>query len=71
MKLKDLFVESFKIEEKPLVDFSGILGKLVGAEFSWLVKNHSNKIEYVNPIDGIEGQQGYKNINISIPLIRD
>lgn len=48
MKLKDLFVESFKIEEKPLVDFSGILGKLVGAEFSWLVKNHSNKIEYVN-----------------------
>ena len=31
----------------------------------------SNKIEYVNPIDGIEGQQGYKNVNISIPLIRD
>ena len=31
----------------------------------------SNKIEYVNPIYGIEGQQGYKNVNISIPLIRD
>ena len=31
----------------------------------------NNKIEYVNPIDGIEGQQGYKNVIISIPLIRD
>ena len=31
----------------------------------------SNKVEYVNPIDGFNGQQGYKNVNISIPLIRD
>lgn len=31
----------------------------------------SNKVEYVNPIDGLEGQQGYKNVNISIPINRD
>lgn len=31
----------------------------------------SNKVEYVNPIDGFEGQQGYQNINISIPLNRN
>jgi TPR repeat protein len=31
----------------------------------------SNKVEYVNPIDGFNGQQGYKNVNISIPLNRD
>ncbi len=31
----------------------------------------SNKIEYINPINGIEGQQGYKNLNISIPIIRN
>lgn len=31
----------------------------------------SNKVEYVNPIDGFSGQQGYKNVNISIPLNRN
>ncbi len=31
----------------------------------------SNKVEYVNPIDGLNGQQGYKNVSISIPLKRN
>lgn len=29
----------------------------------------NNKIEYVNPKEGVEGQQGYQNISIDIPII--
>ena len=28
----------------------------------------NDKVEYVNPKDGVEGQQGYKNISINIPF---
>ena len=30
----------------------------------------NNKIEYINPMNGIDGQQGYQNINISIPVYK-